>query len=56
MFPEFMMVPALLMVPESTVTVSPKGIVTIIPFGMVIVSVGPGTMPPHVAGSFQSPL
>lgn len=45
------------MVPgKLTVTVIPDGMVTIIPFGMVTVSVGPGTVPPHVAGLFQSPL
>ena len=53
--PEFM-----LMIPELvrlvTVTVNAAGTVTVIPLGMVTLSDGPGTAPPHVAGLFQFPF
>jgi electron transfer flavoprotein alpha/beta subunit len=47
----------MVMVPLAlTITVYAAGMVTVIVFGIVTLSDGPGIVPPHVAESFQFPL
>ena len=57
--PSFVRVPPelMVMVPVGvTFTVYPDWMVTMIPLGIVTVSDGPGSDPPHVVVSFQFPL
>lgn len=64
MIPPLLSMPLFVMVPWFTIvrprfsdTVSPDGMFTVIPFGMVTLEVGLGIVPPvHVAVLFHAPL